>query len=232
MKDNLIRDVSHELRTPLAKVQMSLDWLVQILQEEEIDREKAFRVSGFATSSTERMLRTVENILDLTRLEAGTWPNEQQAIQPELLVHEAIVYALPLSSAKGLELAAELPDSLPQIRGDWDKLYRVLHNLVHNAIKFTEEGRITVTAEDMGDELAIGVRDQGQGILPENLDRIFERFFQEKTRHLGAGLGLAICKAIVEDHGGRIWAESAGRGQGATFWFTVPVKEEEEEGET
>jgi len=125
-------------------------------------------------------------------------------------------------------VVADLPASLPEIRGDWDKLYRVLRNLIHNAIKFTEEGRIVVTAEDRGEELKIGVRDQGQGILPENLDRIFQRFFQEKARHLGAGLGLAICKAIVEEHGGRIWAESAGRGQGATFWFTVPVETGEE----
>ena len=228
LKDNLIRDVSHELRTPLAKVQMSLDRLVDMLEEGEIDREKAIRVSGFATRSTERMLRTVENILDLSRLESGTWPHEQQSIQPRLLIHEAITYATPLSSAKGLELIADLPESLPDVRGDWDKLYRVLHNLVHNAIKFSEEGRIVVTAEDRGQELAIGVRDEGQGILPENLEQVFQRFFQEKARHLGAGLGLAICKAIVEEHGGRIWAESAGRGQGATFWFTVPVDAKEE----
>ncbi len=104
----------------------------------------------------------------------------------------------------------------------------MLHNLLANAIKFSDKGRITVTAEDSGVELVIGVHDQGQGIDPENLERIFERFFQEKTRHLGAGLGLAICKTIVEEYGGRIWAESSGRGQGASFWFTVPTEVGEE----
>ncbi len=228
MKDNLIRDVSHELRTPLAKVQMSLELLVELMETEDLDRERAIRVSGFATRSTERMLRTVEDILDLTRLEAGTWVDDQQVFRPEALINEAVLYAGPLISAKGLEVEVDLPGSLPTIRADWDKLYRVLHNLLANAIKFSDKGRITVTAEDSGVELVIGVHDQGQGIDPENLERIFERFFQEKTRHLGAGLGLAICKTIVEEYGGRIWAASSGRGQGASFWFTVPTEAEEE----
>ena len=223
LKDNLIRDVSHELRTPLAKVQMSLDRLVELLQGEEIDKEHLIRISGFATRSAERMLRTVENILDLSRLESGMWPQEQQVIEPRALVLEAVTFATPLSSGKGLELVADLPEALPRIRGDRDKLYRVLRNLIQNAISFSEKGKIVVTAEDRGQELAVAVRDQGQGILPENLERIFQRFYQEKTRHQGAGLGLAICKAIVEEQGGRIWAESDGRDQGATFWFTVPI---------
>ncbi len=228
MKDNLIRDVSHELRTPLAKVQMSLDLLVELMEKEDLDRERAIRVSGFATRSTERMLRTVEDILDLTRLEAGTWVDDQQVFRPEALINEAVMYARPLSSPQGLEVEADLPESLPTIRADWDKLYRVLRNLLVNAIKFSEKGKVTVTAEDRGVELVIGVHDQGQGINPGNLERIFDRFFQEKTRHLGAGLGLAICRTIVEEYGGRIWAESRGRGQGASFWFTVPTEAAEE----
>ncbi len=225
MKDNLIRDVSHELRTPLAKVQMSLELLVELMEKEDLDRDRAIRVSGFATRSTERMLRTVEDILDLTRLEAGTWVDDQQVFRPETLINEAVLYARPLSSAKGLEVEADLPDSLPTIQADWDKLYRVLHNLLVNAIKFSEKGKITITAERRDGELVIGVHDRGQGILRENMERIFERFFQEKTSHLGAGLGLAICRTIVEEYGGRIWAESYGRGQGASFWFTVPTEE-------
>jgi len=228
MKDNLIRDVSHELRTPLAKVQMSLELLVELMEKEDLDRERAIRVSGFATRSAERMLRTVEDILDLTRLEAGTWVDDQQVFRPEALINEAVLYATPLISAKGLEVEVDMPGSLPTIRADWDKLYRVLQNLLVNSIKFSDRGKITVTAEDNGVELVIGVHDQGQGVDPENLERIFERFFQEKIRHLGAGLGLAICRTIVEEYGGRIWAESPGRGQGASFWFTVPTEAGEE----
>jgi PAS domain S-box-containing protein len=223
LKDNLIRDVSHELRTPLAKVQMSLELLVEMLEDEGMDRERAIRVSGFAVSSAKRLLQTVENILDLSRLEAGVWAYEHESIQPRHLVHEAVLYAVPQSMPKDLEVTANLPESLPEIRGDRVKLFRVLRNLLDNAIKYSDDGRIVITAEERDGELIFAVSDQGYGILPENLENVFERFFQEKTRHLGAGLGLAICRAIVEDHGGRIWAESSGQGQGTTIRFTVPT---------
>jgi len=223
LKDNLIRDVSHELRTPLAKVQMSLELLVEMLEDEGMDRERAIRVSGFAVSSAKRLLQTVENILDLSRLEAGVWAYEHESVQPRHLVHEAVLYAVPQSMPKNLEVTADLPESLPEIRGDRVKLFRVLRNLLDNAIKYSDDGRIVVTAEERDGELVFAVSDQGYGILPENLENVFERFFQEKTRHLGAGLGLAICRAIVEDHGGRIWAESSGQGQGTTIRFTVPT---------
>lgn len=223
IKDNLIRDVSHELRTPLAKVQMSLELLAEMLEDEELDRQRAIRISGFATRSTKRLLHTVENILDLSRLEAGMWPYEREIIQPQGLIQEAIAYAAAMGASKGLELVVDLPPALPTVEGDRDKLFRVLNNLLDNAIKFSDEGQVLVTAEPGEGELVIAVSDQGQGILPENLERVFQRFYQEKTRHLGAGIGLAICKAIVEDHGGRIWAESAGRGQGATIRFALPA---------
>jgi signal transduction histidine kinase len=207
----------------LAKVQMSLELLVEMLEDEGMDRERAIRVSGFAIGSAKRLLQTVENILDLSRLEAGVWPYEQDVIQPRYLIHEAVQYAVPQGMPKSLRVTADLPESLPEIRGDWDKLFRVIRNLLDNAIKYSDDGRIVVTAQARDGELMISVSDQGYGILPQNLENVFERFFQEKTRHLGAGLGLAICRAIVEDHGGRIWAESAGQGQGTTIRFTVPT---------
>lgn len=228
LKDNLIRDVSHELRTPLAKIQMSLELLAEMLEGEELDRQRAIRVSGFAIGSAKRLLQTVENILDLSRLEAGVWPNEREIIQPRHLIHEAVMYAVPQSMPKNLEVTADLPGSLPAIQGDWVKLFRVLGNLLDNAIKYSDNGQIVVRAEERDGEVMISVSDQGYGIKPENLENVFERFFQEKARHLGAGLGLAICRAIVEDHGGRIWAESAGHGKGATIRFTVPTVAPEE----
>ena len=228
LKDNLIRDVSHELRTPLAKMQMSLELLVEMLEDEGMDRERAIRVSGFAIGSAKRLLQTVENILDLSRLEAGVWAYEQEIIQPRHLIHEAVLYAVPQTMPKNIEVMADLPESLPAIRGDRVKLFRVLGNLLDNAIKYSDDGRVVVTAEECDGELIFAVSDQGYGILPENLENVFERFFQEKTRHLGAGLGLAICRAIVEDHGGRIWAESAGQGQGTTIRFMLPKAVPEE----
>jgi PAS domain S-box-containing protein len=229
MKDNLIRDVSHEMRTPLAKVQMSLELLVEMLEEEDLDRERAIRISGFAIKSSQRLLQTMENILDLSRLESGMWPYDRAIIQPDLLIREAVLYVAAEGALKGIELLADLPPSLPSIRGDWDKLSRVLSNLLDNAIKYSEAGRIVVSAEPRDGMLVVSVADQGQGILSENLEKVFQRFFQEKTRHFGAGLGLAICRAIVEEHGGRIWAESAGRGLGATVHFTLPTIDGDEE---
>ena len=229
MKDNLIRDVSHELRTPLAKAQMSLELLLELLDKEYISRERASRAGQMAFRSTERLLRTVEGILDLSALEAGEGLYAIEAIRPEELVDEVVRDMQPLATTKDLVLATSVASDLPPVWGEWDKLRRVLTNLVDNAIKFTDEGDIVITAQARGEVVEFAVRDPGQGILPENLDRIFERFYQEKIRFQGAGVGLAICKAIVEAHHGRIWAESAGRGCGATLRFTVPATSEEPE---
>jgi signal transduction histidine kinase len=128
-----------------------------------------------------------------------------------------------MAGAKGLDLTADLPLSLPTLKGDWNSLFRVLTNLIDNAIKFSDKGQIVVSAEEKSGEIEIVVRDEGQGIQPEHLEMIFERFFQEKNRFPGVGVGLTICQAVVTAHDGRIWAESPGRGQGATFRFTLPV---------
>lgn len=223
MKDSLIRDVSHELRTPLAKVQMSMELLSELLEDEKMDRQRAMRISSLATLNVQRLLQTVEGILDLSQLEAGVWTFQREMIQIADLIEETILYMDALAEIKGLGLVVQVPEDLPPVEGDRDKLFRVLLNLVDNAIKFSERGRIVVLAESSSNELQVTVSDSGQGILAENLQRVFERFFQEKIRYQGAGVGLAICKAIVEGHGGRIWAESPGRGQGATLRFTLPL---------
>jgi PAS domain S-box-containing protein len=223
MKDNLIRDVSHELRTPLAKVQMSLELLSELLEDEEMDRQRAGRISSLANLNVQRLLQTVEGILDLSQLEAGAWTFEWEAIQFADLVEEVIAYMDALAETKELEIEAQVPEDLPMVEGNREKLFRVLLNLIDNSVKFSEAGRVVISAKARSGEIEIAVNDSGEGILAENLDRVFERFFQEKTRYQGTGVGLAICKAVVEGHGGRIWAESPGRGQGSTFRFTLPV---------
>jgi PAS domain S-box-containing protein len=223
MKDSLIRDVSHELRTPLAKVQMSLELLSELLEDEEMDRQRASRISSLANLNVQRLLQTVEGILDLSQLDAGVSTSEWEAIQFVEVVREVMGYMDALAEVKGLDLVAQMPEELPMVEGDWEKLFRVLLNLVDNAIKFSEAGRVVVSAKASSEGIEVAVSDSGQGILGENLDRVFERFFQEKTRYQGVGVGLAISKAIVEGHGGRIWAESSGRGQGSTFRFMLPV---------
>ncbi len=225
LKDNLIRDVSHELRAPLAKVRMSLNVLEELLQADQVDRERATRIGQLAARNVDRLLQTVEGFLDLTRLESGVWSNRGQSIELEELVAEAVQYMLPLAGSKNIRLESRLPEQkLPIVTGDRERLFRVLLNLLDNAIKFTAEGQVLVVAQARGMVAEVAVSDTGQGIEPQVLVRIFERFYQEKTQAEGVGLGLTICKAVVEAHGGEIWAESPGRGQGATFRFTLPLE--------
>ena len=223
IKDNLIRDVSHELRTPLAKVQMSLELLSEMMERETLDREKASRISRLSVLNVQRLLQTVEGILDLSRLEAGAWVYQKEAVRLDLLLEEVLQLMQPLATVKGLRLLVELPEDLPPVEGDWEMLFRVLINLVDNAVKFSDEGQIRISAERKGQEVELAISDEGQGVLAQNLERVFERFYQEKVRFQGVGVGLTICKAIVQSHGGRIWVESEGRGLGATFRCTLPA---------
>jgi len=224
VKDNLIRDVSHELRTPLAKMHMSLELLLELLNKEPINRQKATGIGEMAFGNVQRLLQTVEAILDLSALEAGRVVYERIKMLPGDLIDEALQYMRPMAEAKGLELVASVPKDLPAVEGDLEKLSRVMINLIDNAIKFSKQGQIVLSAQRNEQEVEFAVGDSGFGIQKENLGRLFERFYQERTSVLGSGIGLPICKAIVEAHGGRIWAESPGRGQGATLRFTLSVK--------
>jgi PAS domain S-box-containing protein len=223
MKDNLIRDVSHELRTPLAKMQMGLELLIELVEKETIDRGRVSRIGEVTSSNVRRLLQTVEGILDLSRLETGHAAYQMETIPTAELIDEVVLDRQPLAEAKGLELAVDLPEDPAPVKGDWQKLFRVLANVVDNAIKFTDEGTIVVSVRQNERELEISVSDPGCGIRPENLERVFERFYQEKARVAGVGVGLSISKAIIDAHGGRIRAESAGRGLGSTFYVTLPA---------
>ena len=221
IKDNLIRDVSHELRTPLAKIQMSLDLLLELLDKDPMNRQRAIGVGQMIFGSVQRLLRTVETILDLSILESGRVVFEQVQIPPAVLIDDALQYMQPMAEAKGLQLVARAPADLPTVKGDWEQLSRVLINLIDNAIKFSERGQIVISARENEHEVQFAVSDQGSGIHKENLGKIFERFYQERPQIPGAGIGLPICQRIVQAHGGRIWAESPGSGQGTTVRFAL-----------
>jgi PAS domain S-box-containing protein len=228
LKDNLIRDVSHELRSPLAKVQMSLDVLSEVVEAEQLDRERALRIGQLARRNVSRLLQTVEGILDLNRLESGAWPMDQQVLEIGDLVEEAVEHMAPVASSKNLQLRVEMPDEpLPLVEGDRERVLRVLLNLLDNAIKFSAEGQVVVSVVCRDGAVEIAVADTGEGIEANVLTRVFDRFYQERSQAEGVGIGLTICKAVVEAHGGRIWGESPGKGQGATFRFTLPAEPEE-----
>jgi PAS domain S-box-containing protein len=229
MKDNLIRDVSHELRTPLAKMQMSMELLLEILGKEPINRQRAIGIGQMVFGNTRRLLQTVEAILDLSALEAGRVVYDKIKFLPADLMNEMLQYMRPMAEAKRLELVVRVQEDLPTVEGDLDKLTRVMINLIDNAIKFSDRGQIVLWAQRNGQEVEFAVSDNGYGVLKENLERIFEKFYQERISISGAGVGLPICKTIVEAHGGAIWAESPGRGQGTTVRFTLPTRVNGEE---
>jgi PAS domain S-box-containing protein len=228
VKDNLVRDVSHELRTPLAKLQMGLDLLLETLQKEELDRERIARMGHMVRDNVERLSATVETMLDLSVLEAGRKVYDMAELSAAELIDDVVADMQPLVHAKGLELVTDLPEDMPRLWGDRERLFRVLTNLVDNAVKFSDHGSIVISATMGPEELEFSVRDEGRGILPEHLDQVFERFYQEKVRFHGAGIGLAIYRTIVGVHGGRIWAESAGRNLGTVVRFTLPILAERE----
>jgi signal transduction histidine kinase len=225
MKNNLIRDVSHELRTPLAKVQMSLELLAELLEADSLDLSRAARISDLTRANVQRLLETVEGILDLSQLESGGVARQRGSVDLTELLQEVGRYMESLAQVKQLEVGLSVPEDLPLVAADRSQIFRVLLNLVDNAIKFSDQGTIMITATHNGSEVEVAVHDQGHGIRPHNLERVFERFFQERIRYQGVGVGLTICRAIILGHGGRIWAESEGRGRGAVIRFTLPAME-------
>lgn len=221
----VISDVSHELRTPLS----TLRGYVEGLAEGVVEPSEETWTLLYA--EFERLGRLVDDLRRLSRAEAGQLDLSMAPMSPAEAVRLAIGGMLPLFDEKGVELKSAVSEDLPSVLADVDRVVQVLSNLLSNALRHTPDGgRVVVEAEASGDEIAFEVTDTGTGISPEHLERVFERFYRvEKSRSRGeagggSGMGLAISRALVEAMGGRIWVESPGLGEGATFVFTLPVK--------
>lgn len=238
MKTDFISTVSHELRTPLTAVKgfteiikMKLEEdILKLVQAHDKKTEKAImRVRENITiilSESERLTKLIDDLLDIAKLESGKveWKNEP------LWIADVISRAHDATSAlfekKGLKFTKTIDDALSELSGDRDKLMQVVINLLSNAVKFTPSGTVTCTARRFDGELVVSVIDSGIGISDENQTSIFEKFKQagdtltDKPR--GTGLGLPICRQIIEHHGGRIWVESE-LGKGSVFSFSLPL---------
>jgi len=217
---DLIAAVSHDLRTPLTSLQL----LAQGIDDGLLEVGNGGRgyLDGISLH-VETLSAMVDDLFELTRLEAGDIQWSMRRVRLDELVGETVEAMRPQAAAKGVAVEARVPADLAPARGNPEKLQRVMFNLIQNAIHHTPaDGSVTVVAETGDHAIEVEVADTGEGIAPGDRDRVFEPFFRgDASRTSGAsGLGLSICRAIIEVHGGRIWLED--RGAGAHVHFTLP----------
>ena len=226
MKSEFIATVSHEFRTPLTSINMALDILLKKVLG-EVNLNQLELLQG-AKKDSERLIRMVKNLLDMSRLESGQFQSEIKDLDLKNII-QSVTESLKLSfEQKKIKLKLVIPDSVPVTSGDALQISWVINNLLSNALRYTPlEGEITVTILEFGDTIQFSVSDTGRGIPRESFNTIFDKFVQitEKTDSApgSVGLGLAIAKKVVEAHGGKIWVESE-IGKGSIFTFTLPVK--------
>ncbi|MDZ8139723.1 MAG: PAS domain S-box protein [Nostoc sp. DedQUE04] len=238
MKTDFISTVSHELRTPLTSVlgfasiiqeKLETDVFPMISTEDRKLQKTIKRVAdnlNIIVSEAERLTSLINDVLDIAKMEAGKVEWQMQPIDPSELLDWATNSTAGLFETNGLQLVSEIEPGLPQIVGDRNRLLQVLINLISNAVKFTESGCVTCRVKQGDDGVCISVIDTGIGIAPEDQPKVFEKFRQVgdtlTDKPKGTGLGLPICKQIVDHHGGRIWVESE-PGKGSIFSFIIPT---------
>lgn len=222
MKSEFVATVSHELRTPLTSIRGALG-LVSGGYFGQL-AEKGQRMLEIALNNTDRLVRLINDILDMERIESGAVPMNYAKVNAGELVLGATDAMRPLAEKQQLKLLAACEDVF--ISADADRIMQVLTNLIGNAIKFSDPGAVVnVEVTGIGEDAVFKIRDHGRGIPSDKLDSIFERFQQVDSSDArekgGTGLGLPICRSIVSRHGGRIWVEST-VGEGSTFAFSIP----------
>jgi signal transduction histidine kinase len=221
-RDEVLGLIAHDLRHPLGNILMH----AKALQREGAPPELPAKEAAAAIErGVLRMNRLIHDLLDVAQIEAGQLSIHPTGICAERVVAEAVQAQTLLATAAALDLQAEPEPNLPTVFADHDRLLQVFENLIGNALKFTSRGgSVRVGATPKERDVLFWVADTGSGIAPEHIPQMFERFWQaRKASRTGAGLGLYIVKAIVEAHGGHVWAEST-PGQGSTFFFTVPSR--------
>ena len=221
LRRNMVADVAHELRTPLSNIQGYLEAI-----RDKVIKPNAATIRSL-NEETALLSRLVNELQELSLAEAGELKLVYQAEDITELARQAVAPWQPKIAAKEISLSLDLPHGLPLVNIDWQRVNQVLHNLLENAVAHTGRGgTINVAVADVGDWVEVSVADTGEGIPPDDLPNIFERFYRvDKSRARvtgGSGLGLTIAKRLVEAHGGHIAVESR-LGKGTCFSFTLPV---------
>jgi two-component system phosphate regulon sensor histidine kinase PhoR len=221
VRRDFVANVSHELKTPLT----SISGYAETLLADPPDPDTARRFSSTILSNARRMQRLVDDLLDLSRIEAGRWQPNRVPVDVSAVARESWMALAGRGETQGVAFEVAIGDGAESVSADLDALRQILTNLLDNSLRYTPAGgRITCAAEREGPGIAVTVRDTGVGITREHLPRIFERFYRADASRSreegGTGLGLAIVRHLVEAHGGRVYAESErGLGTSVTCWF-------------
>jgi signal transduction histidine kinase len=223
LKNEFISMVSHELRTPLTTIK----GFVSIVLNEETgplnDQQRRFLETS--DRAIDRLTLLVSDLLDISRIEAGQIKMQLRPVALHDVCQRVATGFAPQVKAQNLTLTLQVPENLPLVMADPDRLGQVLDNLISNALKFTSRGGLTISAADKGDYAMVSVKDTGAGIPKEEQEKIFDKFYQAKTGKgfpsKGTGLGLAIVRSIIDSHRGKVWVESE-PGKGADFRFILP----------
>lgn len=224
-----VANVSHELRTPLTTMRSYLEALAEGAWKDE---ELAPHFLNVAQTETERMIRLVNDLLQLSKMDSKDYKLKKEWIDFIEFFHR-IIDRFEMTKEQNVTFKRLLPKRPIFVEADEDKLTQILDNIISNALKYSPEGgQITFKVEEQEEQILISISDQGVGIPKENIEKIFERFYRvdkARSRKLGGtGLGLAIAKEMVKAHGGNIWATSV-EGKGTTIYFTLPVDRSEED---
>jgi signal transduction histidine kinase/class 3 adenylate cyclase/ActR/RegA family two-component response regulator len=220
LKDQFLANTSHELRTPL----QGIIGLSETMQEKENDLRKKQELA-MITSSGKRLSSLVNSILDFSKLKTHELKLSVKAIDIRMIVDVVLHISQPLIKGKNIKMINKVDPSIPYVQADEDRLYQIMNNLIGNAIKFTNEGSIEVSAVEQEVKVLISIKDTGIGIPEDRIDDIFKSFEQVDAaitrEHGGTGLGLTITKQLIELHGGKIWVKSI-VDKGTTMHFTLP----------
>ena len=222
LKTEFMNIAAHELKSPVTPIKGYLDLIIQ-------DKDTSDTVKNWAKISlrnSERLMNLVNDILDVSRLDTDTMRFDMEKLDPVDILREVVEDIKPVIAAKKIEFITNIPRRLPSILGDKNRLSQVLKNILENAVKFTDNGAITIGAQTKNKDVVIYIEDTGIGISNDELKKIFTKFYQAYTgddrKNEGTGLGLFISKEIVQKHDGKIWAESE-LGKGSKFIIQLPI---------
>jgi signal transduction histidine kinase len=222
-QSDLLSEVAHELRTPLTSIR---GYSKMLLLAEGIDQEKKLEFAETIHREAIRLGQMINDFLDLARLESGRSHMAQEPVNMNEVISQTLTIMQPQAAERQISIALQVPETLPTVIGDPDRLKQILVNLVSNAVKYNHEGgRVDIEVKVGENELNVAVRDTGRGIAEEDLPYVFEKFYRvddSEQQVKGTGLGLSITKHIIEVHGGTISVQSV-QGQGSTFSFTLPL---------